>query len=174
MKRLAFITLLIGFLLSSCSVGYTVNIHQDGSAFVRTIVDSDKSTLTRYSQADLIYNIDTNGYQIEFEIKNIDSLGYYLPTIYPDFFRFRVDSGKLIITDGYTKPFRNDNPFCCAVYMQIKFDNDIIVKSANRSARQDGKKSILIKRTRRQLLKGKRKTDVVISMETERKKQKSK
>ncbi len=160
------ITILTCFVLSSCFVQQNINIRSDGSALINTQLGSDTSIITKYYRSNIIYNIDTNIYfrsSVQFEISNIDSIGQYLPNPSPGFFRFRIDSNKLIITDGHTKAFKDDYPFCCTVDMQIKFDNDIIVKSANRSARKDGKKSVLIKRTRRQLIKGKKKTDVVIS-----------
>ena len=93
------------------------------------------------------------------------SLGYYLPLHPPGFFRFRMDSNTLIVTGGHTKAFKRDDLFCCGIDINIMFNSDILsIESSNGNAKKIDNRTVLIRRSRRQLIKGKKKTDLTIKI----------
>lgn len=153
-------------LMTSCTANYLITVRENGSAIVNIDRDFDLKDINRYYKSNIISNIDTNvnlASRVTFEISSIDSLGTYLPFHPPGFFRFRMNGDTLIVTDGNTNAFKFEDPFCCGLFMSIKFDKDILsVKSVNRNASQKDKRTILIGRSRRQLIKSKRKLDVII------------
>jgi len=151
-------------MLTSCSANYFITVKHDGSASVN--IDSDFKDINRYYQSGVISDIDTtvdNHARVTFEIKDIDSLGAYLPFHPSGFFKFDMQGDTLTITDGHTQAFKQNDLFCCAVFMLVKFDNEIEkIESASRHARKKDKKTILIKKLRRQLIKNKKHINVKI------------
>jgi hypothetical protein len=163
-RQLIILTILI--LLTSCSANYFITVKHDGTATVNIDRDSDSKDINRYYQSGVISNIDTtfdNHARVTFEITDIDSLGTYLPFHPSGFFKFDMQGDTLTITDGHTQAFKQNDLFCCGVFMFIKFDNEIQqVETANRLAMKKEKKTVLIKKSRRQLIKNKRQINVKI------------
>lgn len=155
-------------LLTSCTSGYIISVRQDGSATANVDRDYVSNGINRYYQSDIISNIDTtNMARVRFDISNIDSLGHYLPYHPSGFVQFRMDNNTFTITDGHTDAFKTNHESCCAMYMVLEFDRDIAdMSSANRKAKQKGPRKVQIHKSRRQLMKGKYKTDLKITFET--------
>lgn len=153
-------------MLTSCTANHFITVRENGSAIVDIDRDYSIAELNKYYQSNVISNIDTNvcfASRVKFEISNIDSLGKYLPFHTPDFFWFRMVGDTLIVSDGHTNAFKYEDLFCCAVSMLIKFDKDIQnFESANSIARKKDKNTVLIMKSRKQLIKGKKKLDVKI------------
>jgi hypothetical protein len=155
-------------MLTSCSTSYFISVRQDGSAKVNTDKDYDLTVIKRYYKSNIISNIDTFNSldrRVSFVISDIDSLGNYLPFHPPGFFRFNMKEDTLTITDGHTNAFRDNHWSCCAVYMSLKFDKEIqSIESVNRVVRKKDEKTVLIKKSRKQLIRGKKKVNVKIKI----------
>lgn len=157
---------IISCVMVSCGAAYEISVQHDGSASV-IMGNYPCFKNKRYSQSNAFTIIDTTeGGRVTIEISNIDSLGNYLPLHPPGFFRFNMDGNTFKIQDGFTKPFKINDWFCCGLYIFIEFENDIKkIESPNRLLRQKDKRTVLIKKTRRQFIKGKKKIDVKIILE---------
>jgi hypothetical protein len=121
-----------------------------------------------YYQSEIISDIDTNvtGSRIEYTINRIDSLGLYVPYHPPGFFRFNGGENSLTITDGYGFPFKHNHWACCSIYMEISFNRDIQdIKISSGRVKKKNSKTVQIFKSRRQLIKGKKKIDVTIILE---------
>lgn len=161
------IILTILTLLSSCTSNYLISIQHDGSATVNVDRNANSSDIDRYIQSDIISNLDTNGVQVSFDISNIDSLGKYLPFHPKGFWTFSVDNNELTIIDGNKDSMETNEEFCCHLNMVIEFDRNIQeIISTNRKSKQIEPKKVQIRKTRRQLMKGKNGTDLKIKLET--------
>lgn len=148
-------------LLTSCTANYFITIRQDNTATVDIDRDYDLSDIDRYNLSDIITSVDTNAGRVKFDISNIDSIGNYLPFHPKGFVQFKMVNNLLTITDGNTKAFKSNNCFCCAMGITIKFEKDIeVFETANKRTKKKDNKTIVIYKTRRQLIKGKKKTNV--------------
>lgn len=166
MKRLVIIVTLSTF-LSSCGAGYIINVKNDGSASVSMTRDLDTSHVNIFFNSDIISNIDTNASWVYFDISNIDSLGEYLSNHPPGFFELRMDSTTFTLTEGHTKAFKTSHKLCCSVQMSVTFDRDILyIESENSQPKQKDERSIEVFRSRRQLIKGKKKTNLMVKLKT--------
>jgi hypothetical protein len=168
MKKInSIVTILIFITFSSCTAYHEIIVREDGSANANLYMNSsDKAIMDSYYQIEIISNIDTNSIIagcVLFKINNIDSLGNYLPLHPPGFFRFSMKGDTLFITDGHTNAFKHKDLFCCGVTMLIKFEKDIhFFESSNRHVRLNDKNTIMINKTRTQLIKGKKRIAVKI------------
>lgn len=162
------IIVVVLIMLTSCTANYFITVRENGSAIVDVDRDYSLAELNKYYQSNVISNIDTNVYfpnRVTFEISSIDSLGLYLPFHQPDFFHFNMDGNTLIVTDGHANAFKHEDLFCCSVFMFIKFDKNILnIESVNRQAKQKDPRTVLIKKARRQLIKGKNRLDATIKI----------
>lgn len=158
----AIIIFLIVIIFSSCTVPYTITVHKDSSATVQTS-GINASELKRHYQSNIISHIDTGGVILSFDIKNIDSLGNYLPIMQKGFFQFHLDSNTLIVTDGHGIAFEENDCCCCHVDMLIKFEQDIKeIQSDSKVAKKKNKSSIQISKSKRQIKKGKSKVNLTV------------
>ncbi len=158
--------IIVSCIMASCGAGYQITVQDDGSASVN-IENHPNLKNKRYSRSDVISKIDTTKEgRVTIEISNIDSLGNYLPLHPPGFFRFNMEENTFKIKDGYTDPFSFNHWSCCGISIIIEFENDIKrIESPNRLPRQKDKRTVLIRKTRRQFIKGKKKIDVKIILE---------
>ena len=159
--------LLLFSLMTSCTASYLITVGRDGSAKIS--VDRDKpADIARYYQSEIISDIDTNvtGWRVEYVISTIDSLGLHLPYHPPGFFRFNLEGNSLTITDSNRNPFKDNHGSCCSVYMEIRFNRDIRdIKIVSGRVKKKNARTVQIFKTRRQLIKGKKKTDVTIILD---------
>ncbi|MBU1719585.1 MAG: hypothetical protein KKA07_10995 [Bacteroidetes bacterium] len=144
-------------------------MQQDGAALVNTSRDYDINEISRYYQSAVIFNIDTSvgsGTIISFEISTIDSLGYYLPYHPPGYFQFKMEGDTFTVKNGYSAAFKKNHWSCCSMNMYIKFSGDIQkIKLVSGKAKKKGKRTIRVFRTRKQLIKGKKKIDLTITLD---------
>jgi len=159
--------LILCITLTSCTANYFISIRNDDSAVIN--VERDIHTdIIKYYQSEIISNIDTNvtGWRIEYTINNIDSLDMYLPYHPPGFFRFNMEGNSLNITDGNGNPFKVNHGSCCNVILEIKFNRDIRdIKIGSGSVKKKNARTVHISKSRRQLIKEKKKTDVTIILD---------
>lgn len=159
--------LLVCSILTSCTANYLITLRNDGSAKIN-VDREDHADINRYYQSEIISDIDTNvtGGRIEYTISNIDSLGLHLPYHPPGFFRFNLEENSLTITDSNRNPFKDNHGSCCSVYMEIRFNRDIRdIKIVSGRVKKKNARTVQIFKTRRQLIKGKKKTDVTIILD---------
>lgn len=158
---------LVCCIFTSCTANHLITLQNDGSA--RISVDRDKpADIARYYQSEIISDIDTNvtGWRVDYVISTIDSLGMYLPYHPPGFFRFNLEGNSLTITDSNRNPFKDSHGSCCHVYMEIKFNRDIRdIKIVSGRVKKKNARTVQTFKTRRQLIKGKKKTDVTIILD---------
>src|SRR5688572_21225173 len=86
-------------MLASCTESYILHVRKDGSATAEADRDYNSpdiskfhntTDVTKYFKSAIISNIDTSSFgRIKFDIKSIDSLGFYLPLHPPGFIQFK-------------------------------------------------------------------------------------
>lgn len=157
------------FTITSCSVNHYITISKDGSALVNVDKDYDKSIIENYYRSELISNIDTNliAGRVIFEISNVDSLGKYLPYHKSGFFSFKKEKNVVIISDSHTNAFRVKSLFCCHMTVVLKFQDGIQSLESNENNKIKVKKNgvLIITKTRRQLLRERKKINLTIVLE---------
>lgn len=154
--------------LTSCQVGYYININQDGSTYVQTTPGYEwENTIERLDQSNVITSFDTIEGRLYFKTKNIDSLGTFLPILSRGYFQFNLKDSLLTIKETDTIPLRTEHSSCCSMNMTLKFSQDIRVLNESKGkfkVKNDNR--IIISKTRRQLLKGIKRTELIIKIKT--------
>lgn len=155
---------LLLFMMTSCISLYEITVKSDGSASVRTgrvFVNN----VDRYFQCEIISNIDTSAMQLNFDIRDIDSLGNYLPLFQPGFMKFHMDSSTLTVIDGQTETvFSFSDQSITRVSLFLNFNQEINLKSSSGRVYIKKRKSVYMTKSKRKLLKGDKKMEAVIEL----------
>lgn len=156
------IIILFSPIFNSCTLGYYVTVNKDGTASIKTETLPDLD-LKKYLHSSVISNIDSSANRLNFDISNIDSLGDYLPYLPKGFVQFHMSENSLSVTDGNRNSFEPKESICCHIYMSIKFENSVReINSVNKCAKQKDKNSIVLRKSRNQLRKDKKKINITV------------
>lgn len=101
--RATILGIITSSLLSACTVSYHIKVNNDKSAFVQT---NDflrgNSKLLRLESSNMIYDLDSvgkPGLALSFTIKDIDSLGQFMPRHVGDSIYFNLQNDTLLVMD---------------------------------------------------------------------------
>ena len=160
-------------LLASCTENYHITVRQDGSTKAsvdRNLISYNESQSYNSSDVDkhykskIISNIDTTIHgRITFDISTIDSLGYYLPLHPPGLLKFKMENGRLTISEENTTPPNSSECYCCHMLMEINFDRNISeIKSTYLHAKKKNSRTVKISKPLRHFIYGKKKIHLTI------------
>ena len=147
---------IICFCLCSCTINYSVFLKQDGTALIET--ETHPSFINRLENSNVISEIDTIGYGIKFIVKNVDSIGNYIPNINPGFVRFSVYGDSIKISSGHGVPFDcNNGCSCCGLFLKVKSEENLEAYKSDGKRIKKHKKlnEYLFTQGKREQLKGK-------------------
>lgn len=164
-KKIGFITLLI--IMTSCFASHRYSIKTSESAKVNVDRDPSYNLMNLYN-SDIITNVDTNfaGGRVAFEIRNVDSLGSYLPLHPSGFFNFSMEGNTFIMSYGHGKAFWSNHWSCCTVGFEIEFDKNIqYIKRSKGKAPKIKDNSFYFTISRKELVKRKTSDTITVVLE---------
>ena len=154
---------IVCFSLCSCTINHSVFLKKDGTALIET--EAPPSFINRLENSNVISEIDTIEYGLKFIVKNIDSIGNYIPNINPGFVRFSDYGDSIKISSGHGVPFDcNNGCSCCHLFLKVKSEGSIEAYKSNgkRIKKHKKRNEYLFTQGKREQLKGKDNINVIL------------
>lgn len=158
--RYIILAILSSSLLSACSLGNSITVNNDRSAHVQANCCLDyPRELQKLTTSNLIYDLDTFGDYVKmpsYKIRNIDSLGQFMPIVIGDSISFSLNNDTLVIMDIITPRSKIKSRTIWHWDLTISFEEPVQIQEI-KGARSEkiNANTVRVYRSKRSIKKGK-------------------